>query len=120
MRTTLPCLAFALVSLGSSATTELAPLSYLVNTLNSRSYRNVAEPYLIETARDEAVRNALYGYLKNSTREEKSGLARVLAASGDRNSLPQIEWMTKDPDPEVAQEAIRAMRILQARLNALR
>jgi HEAT repeat protein len=111
-------LAFALVLLGNSDTAELTPLTYLVNTLNSRSYRNVAEPYLIEAARDEAVRNALYSYLKNSTREEKSGLARVFAASGDRNSIPQIEWMTKDPDHEVAQEAIRAMRILQARLNA--
>lgn len=110
--------AFALVTLGNRETTELAPLTYLVNTLNSRSYRNVAEPYLIEAARDEAVRNALYGYLKNGTREEKAGLARVFGASGDRNSLPQVEWMSKDPDSDVAQEAIRAMRSIQARLSS--
>jgi HEAT repeat protein len=111
-------LAFALVSLGNAETAELAPLTYLVHTLNSRSYRNVAEPYLVEAARAGAVRDALYGYLKDSTREEKSGLARVFAASGDNSSIPQLEWLTKDADPEVAQEAIRAMRILRARLSA--
>jgi len=111
-------LAFALVSLGDLQTAELSPLTYLVNTLNSRSYRNVAEPYLIEAARDAAVRNALYGYLKNGTRDEKTGLARVFAASGDSESVPQVQWMTKDPDPETAQEAIRALRTLQSRLGA--
>jgi HEAT repeat protein len=108
-------LAFALVSLGEVQTTEFAPLTYLVNTLNSRSYRNVAQPYLIEAARDEKARASLYGYLKAGTEDEKIGLLRVLAASGDRSSVTHVEPLTKDPDSEVAQEAIRAFRTLQSR-----
>jgi HEAT repeat protein len=107
--------AFALVSLGHRGTEELAPLTYLVNTLNSKSYRNVAEPYLVELARDTGIRGLLHGYLGNGTREEKSGLLRVLAASGDRTSVAAVEPFMKDPDAEVAQEAIRTVRTLQAR-----
>jgi HEAT repeat protein len=107
--------AFALVSLGNVQTTEFAPLTYLVNTLNSKSYRNVAQPYLTEVARDEKVRSALYGYLKTGTADERIGLVRVLAASGDEASVAHVRPLTKDPDSEVAQEAIRALRTLQAR-----
>jgi HEAT repeat protein len=109
--------AFALVSLGQVDTSEFAPLTYLVNTLNSKSYRNVAQPYLIELARDEAVRRSLYGYLRQGTRDEKTGLAGVFAASGDRASVAQLEALTKDQDLEVAREALRALRNLQARLH---
>jgi HEAT repeat protein len=107
--------AFALVSLGNVETTEFAPLTYLVNTLNSKSYRNVAQPYLTETARDEKVRSALYGYLKTGTNDEKAGLVRVLGASGDESSVAHVQALTKDPNTEVAQEAIRALRALQMR-----
>jgi HEAT repeat protein len=109
-------LAFAAVSLGNTQTGEFAPLTYLVNTLNSKSYREVARPYLAELAREAAVRGALYGYLKAATREEKTGLATVFASSGDSGSVPQLEWMSKDTDPEVAQEALRALRTLKTRL----
>lgn len=107
--------AFALVSMGNVETTEFAPLTYLVNTLNSKSYRNVAQPYLTEAARDAAVRSALYGYMKSGTPDEKMGLVRVLAASGDKQSVPHVEVLTKDTNPDVAQEAIRALRTIQAR-----
>jgi HEAT repeat protein len=109
--------AFALVSLGQIDTGELSPLTYLVNTLNSKSYRDVARPYLVELARGEAVRKALYQRLPQGTRDEKIGLVRVLSVSGDRESVPHIEALTKDSDVEVAQEAIRALRNLQSRLG---
>jgi HEAT repeat protein len=108
--------AFALVWLGHRDTGEFAPLTYLVNTLNSKSYRDVARPYLVELARDSGIRGLLHAYLTGgSTRDEKTGLLRVLAASGNQESLPAIEPLTKHPDHEVAQEAIRTMRTLQAR-----
>jgi HEAT repeat protein len=107
--------AFALVSLGNVQTAEFSPLTYLVNTLNSKSYRNVAQPYLTELARDANVRNALHGYLKAGTADEKIGLVRVLAASGDATSEPHVRALMKDPDNAVAQEAIRSLRSLQAR-----
>jgi len=62
------------------------------------------------------VRSALHPYLKRATKEEKLGIARVLAVSGDSDSLPHLEALTKDVDTDVAQEAIRAVRTLRSRL----
>ena len=53
-------LAFALVTLGRRELSEFSPLQYLVNTLNSRIYRDSAEPLLLEVARDPETRAALY------------------------------------------------------------
>jgi HEAT repeat protein len=108
--------AFALVALGKTDTNEFSPLPYLVNTLNSRSYRNVAEAYLGELARKETIRSALYGYVKRATKEEKLGIGRILSVSGDRESVVHLEQLSKDPDPEVAQESLRAVRNLRTRL----
>jgi HEAT repeat protein len=108
--------AFALIAMGKVETTEFAPLPYLLNALNSRSYRAVVEAYLTELARNQAVRSALYPYLKSATKEEKLGIVRILAASGDRESVPHLEILTKDQDTQVAQESIRAVRTLRARL----
>ena len=49
-------------------------------------------------------------------KEEKIQLAAVMARSGDRGSLAQLEKLSKDNDGEVAREGLRAMRELQARL----
>ena len=108
--------AFALVALGNTETREFAPLPYLVNTLNSRSYRGVAEAYLTELARNPTVRSALYEYVKRGTKDEKLGIGRVLAVSGDRESVAHLETLSKDPDADVAQESLRAVRTLRARL----
>lgn len=110
-------LAFAMVSLGNTETGEFAPLTYLVNALNSRAWRNVAEPYLTELSRSVAARNGIAGFLRAANREEKIGIARVLASSGDRDVLPQLEWLTKDADPAVAEEGIRALRTLRSQLQ---
>jgi HEAT repeat protein len=108
--------AFALVALGKTETGEFAPLPYLVNTLNSRAYRGVGEAYLKELARNENIRSVLHGYLARGTKEEKIGIGRVLAVSGDRTSVAYLEKLTKDPDSEVVQESLRAIRNLRARL----
>jgi HEAT repeat protein len=108
--------AFALVALGKLETSEFAPLPYLVNTLNSRSYRSVAEAYLTELSRNAAVRSALYQYIKRGTKEEKLGIGRVLSVSGDRESITHLEALSKDSDPDVASESLRAIRSLRTRL----
>ncbi|PWU01126.1 MAG: hypothetical protein C5B51_23625 [Terriglobia bacterium] len=108
-------LAFALVTLGKTEIGEFSPLQYLINTLNSASYREVAFAYLVEGARDSRVRKALYAPLENGTRDEKMSLARVLARSGDKESLPHLEKLSNDTDAEVAQEGLRAMRSLGAK-----
>jgi HEAT repeat protein len=108
-------LAFALVMLGNTELSEFSPLQNLVNTLNSASYRDVAYAYLVELARGDEVRKALYPSLESGTKDEKIGVARVLARSGDKESIPRLEKLSNDGDAEVAQEGLRALRTLQAR-----
>jgi HEAT repeat protein len=108
-------LAFALVILGKTEISEFSPLQNLINTLNSASYRDVAYAYLVEAARDSQVRQALYPPLESGTKEEKISLARVLARSGDKESIPRLEKLSNDPDIEVAREGLRALRTLGAR-----
>jgi len=110
-------LAFALVGAGNLEISEFSPLQYLVNTLNSSSYRNVADAYLVELCRKQAVREALYPGMAGRTKEEKIGLARVLAVSGQKDSLPVLEKLGADPDTSVGVEAARSLRTLRARLQ---
>jgi len=110
-------LAFALVEAGNLELSEFSPLQYLVNTLNSSSYRNVAEAYLIELCREQAARQALYPGMAGRTREEKIGLARILAQSGQKDSLPVLEKLGADPDTTVGVEAARSLRTLRTRVE---
>jgi hypothetical protein len=111
-------LAFALVNLGKRSMGEYDPLRYLLNNLNSAAYRGVSRAYLIELARDPEVRQAFYPVLKQpgATKDEKTGLAEVLAASGDQDSVAPLEALSQDPDAEVSQEGLRAVKNLRARL----
>lgn len=108
-------MAFAQVMLGKTAVAEFSPLQFLINTLNSAAYHGEAFPFLVELARDPAVRKSLYPALLQGTKDEKIYLARVMARSGDQSDVPQLEKLSHDNDPEVAQEGLRAMRNLQAR-----
>ena len=110
-------LAFALVSLGSLDYSEFSALRYLVNTLNSRNYRGVAFPFLVELARESQVRAALYPALARATKDEKIALAGVLGRSGDQTTVSHLEAMAKDTDPQVAQEAVEALRTLRTKLK---
>lgn len=110
-------MAFAVVSLGNRQMSEFSPLQYLVNTLNSKAYRDVSIAFLTELARDPAVRQAIYPTLTHATRDEKTGISVVLARSGDRDSEPYLESLLQDPDPEVMQEGTRSLRTLRTRLR---
>jgi HEAT repeat protein len=109
--------AFALVLGGDLNLSEESPFRYLINTLNSAAYKDVAFAYLSEAARRKPVLEALYGPLGEGTREEKIYLARVLAASGDQASIPYLDKVSRDSDKEVAQEGFRSLRSLRARLG---
>ncbi|HEX3876596.1 MAG TPA: HEAT repeat domain-containing protein [Bryobacteraceae bacterium] len=108
-------LAFAEVALGKTEMSEFSPLRYLVNNLNSASYNGIARPFLVELARKEAVRQLLYTAIPTGTKEEKVGLAYVLGISGGPSSIPVLQKLSSDPDPEVAQAAMTAVRNLQAK-----
>ena len=109
-------LAFADVSLGNVETGEFSPLRYLFNTLNLKSYQKVAAAFLTELTRDSKVRGAIYPLLAGATKDEKIQMGAVLAASGDRDSVPYLQKLQMDPDPDVAKEGIRNLRVLRARL----
>jgi len=111
-------LAFALAAIGKRSMGEFDPLRYLVNSLNSAAFHGTAQPYLTELARDPEVRRALYPALSEPavTKDEKIGLARVLASSGAQDSIAPLESLSADTDPEVSQEAFRALKNLRARV----
>jgi HEAT repeat protein len=108
--------AFALVMMGQHELSEFSPLQLLINTLNSSAYNGVAFAYLVEAARDPAVRALLYQSLTNATKDEKIQLAGILARSGDQESVQYLEKLSQDADDQVAQEGLRALRALRARL----
>jgi HEAT repeat protein len=109
-------LAFALVMLGRTEVSQFSPLQFLIDDLNSASYSGVAMPFLVELARDKTVRDALYPALPAATKAEKIGLAHVLARSGDQQSVPVLQKLSTDKDADVAQEGLRALRTLQAKM----
>ncbi len=107
--------AFALVMNGRTETGESSPLSYLIDTLNSRAWTGIAEAYLIELARAKKVRTTVETYLPVATKNEKIALTRILAASGDKDSVIAIERLSRDSEPAVMEEALRALRTLRSR-----
>ena len=111
-------MAFALVHLGKHDNTDFSPLRYVINQLNSAGYRSTARAYLIELAHDQTVRTSLYPSLSQglASKDEKTGLAQVLSAAGDRDSIPYLDELSKDPDHDVAQEGLRSLRTLRSRL----
>ena len=109
-------LAFAQVMLGKRQLSEFSPLQYLVNTLNSKAYQGEAYAFLVELAHDPAVRGLLYSTLASGTRDEKIYLARVLGRSGGKETVSYLEKLSRDTNEQVAQEGLRALQTLQARL----
>lgn len=107
--------AFALVKYGNYDMSDFGPLGYLFNQLNQRSWRGVAIPYLSELAAGAPeVRKALYGRLDAPlTQDEKLGLAEVLGASRARDAEAPLERLSRDEDPAVARDALKALRLVR-------
>jgi HEAT repeat protein len=110
-------LAYALVMDGKTELgTEPTPLRFLIDQLNQASYHNQAQALLTEASHDPAIRAQLYTPLEQGTRDEKINLAQVLAVTGDRDTEPHLEKVSRDLDKQVAEEGLRALRNLRARL----
>lgn len=109
--------AFALLMDGNLNVAPDAPFRYLINTFNSAAYHDVAYAYLVEAARQQPVLHVLYTQIDSGTKEEKIYIARVLAASGDAGSVSFLDKLSRDNDPDVAKEGLRAARSLRARLG---
>ena len=109
-------LAFAEVLMGKTAVSEFSPYQLLINTVNSVGYRGVAYAYLVELSRNPALRPPLYRAAETGTKDEKIYLARVLAASGGKDAVPCLEKLSHDGDDQVAEEGLRALRTVKARI----
>jgi len=109
--------AFALLMEGNLNLAPDSPFRYLINTLNSGAYHDVAYAYLVEAARQQPVLHVLYTQLDPGTKEEKIYIGRVLAASGDKGSVAFLEKLSRDNDPDVAKDGLRSLRSLRARLG---
>lgn len=109
-------IAFALVSVGERDFSEFGPLRYLVNTVNNKSWRGIARAFLIELCQDSRIRESIYPILNVGTKDEKIQLSQVLAVTGDKGTLQYLQPLASDSDPEVAQEGLRALRTLKARM----
>jgi HEAT repeat protein len=106
--------AFGAALLGEVTMGEFDPLRYLVNTLNQKAWKGIAEAYLIELLRNEPIRAAIAPVFPTATKQEKLSLSLILGRSGTRDSEPMLDTLSKDPDTEVANEALRAIRSLRA------
>lgn len=107
---------FGLVYQGKVDSGEGSPLRLLLTALNTRAWRGVAEGYLIELAREKTVRSAIEKSIGVASKNEKMNLARILGSSGDTDTVSILEQLTRDPEPEVMQEGVRALRNLKARI----
>lgn len=110
-------MAFALVSLGRMEINDLSPFRYLINGLNLATFRAVALAFLTELSRESAARLTIYPNLARATKDEKTGICQVLAESGQQDSVPYLNGLKDDNDPEVAQTCLRSLRTLEARLR---
>ena len=107
--------AFALVDEGKADTQEFSPLAYLVETLNSNGRADVASAYLSELAKHASVRDGLVKLLPETTKAQKIALCSIFGSSRSEGSMPALNILQKDSDPDVSFAASRAIRILQAR-----
>ncbi len=110
-------LAFALVMDGKTElTADPTPLRFLIDQLNQAANHNAAQALLTEASADPAIRAKLYTPMEQGTKDEKIALAQILSQTGDKEAEPHIEKISRDLDQQVAQEGLRALRNLRARI----
>ncbi len=95
-------------------------LASLVHELASKFHGDVARSYLIELSRGPKFLPKLYPYLNDQDATVRRKLCTVLMYTGDQTSLEPLERLSRDPNGDVASEALRATRAIRARLPASR
>lgn len=108
--------AFAIVSEGKVETSEFSALRYLVNGLNLKSQADTAESYLTELFRRAEVREAVKPLIAESTRDEKIALGQCYAESGAPDSVPVLETLANDSNPDVSISARKSLHVLRSRI----
>jgi HEAT repeat protein len=91
-------------------------LSNLVDELGTKLHGDVAQTYLTELSRDPAFLPKLYLFLQNQDAGVRRRLCVVLMYSGDQSSLEALDRLSRDPNGDVAAQALRAKEAIRARL----
>ena len=106
------------VLLGWSVTSSLSIhphyLSYFNELAGALTGRQAyqAEAYIYELGKYEGKMSEVHRYLRSTDARIRARMARIVGDIADPSSRPLIEELTRDKDPEVASEAIVALRKL--------
>jgi HEAT repeat protein len=99
------------IAFGLAASGDNDYMTDLANGLGTRQAYQV-EVYLYELAKYDGKLGDLYRYLKSSDPKVRSGVARIIGNIGDPASAEQIRPLRDDPNAEVVNEAVNALRKL--------
>lgn len=88
------------------------PVDGLVEGLTRKALREQAWRYLVEIAPGRG--QALGVHLQDPDTRIRTDIVDVLSLSGDRQAIPAIERLLRDPDPAVARAAGRALVRIRA------
>jgi HEAT repeat protein len=99
------------LAFGLAAAGDTDYMTELANGFNTRQAYQV-EVYLYELGKYDGKLGDLYRYLKSSDPKVRAGVARVIGNIGDPASTEQIRPLRDDPNAEVVNEAVNALRKL--------
>jgi len=86
-----------------------------VKELGSKLRGNAAQAYLTELSQDASFLPRLYPYLTSPAGDVRRRLCTVLMFTGNESSVEPLERLSRDPDGDVATEALRALRAVRQR-----
>ncbi len=106
--------AFGMVNEGKLDTSEFSPLSYLVESLQTKARASQASAYLTELAAHKNVSTALATMIPTMEKSQKIALCAILGGAATPDDIRSLNSLSKDADPDVAFAAFRALRNAQA------
>ena len=89
--------------------------SLVVKELGSKLRGNAAQAYLTELSQDASFLPRLYPYLTSQDNDVRRKICTVLMFTGNATSVEYLERLSRDPDVDVATEALRALRAVRQR-----
>jgi HEAT repeat protein len=105
--------AFGMVNEGKVDTSEFSPLSYLVESLQTKARASQASAYLTELARHEKVSAALSAMVPTMEKSQKIAICAILGDAATPDNIRVLNRLSKDADPDVAFAALKALRTAQ-------
>jgi HEAT repeat protein len=99
------------LAFGLAASGDADYMTDLANGLSTRQAYQV-EVYLYELGKYDGKLGDLYRYLKSNDPKVRAGVARIIGNIGDPASVDQIRPLRDDPNADVVNEAVNALRKL--------